>query len=50
MLKSEALQLLSDKVATCTKCPDLAANRKQTVFGEGNPSAKIVLTDRSKLL
>jgi uracil-DNA glycosylase len=42
MQKSEMLTLLDQKVCACTKCPDLVASRKQTVFGEGNPDATVV--------
>ncbi len=33
---------LSEQVAACKKCADLAAGRTQTVFGVGNPRAKIM--------
>jgi DNA polymerase len=42
MKKIELLQILSEKVAGCIKCPELVANRTQVVFGEGNPNAKIL--------
>jgi len=35
------LQMLSDKISECTRCQELAETRTQTVFGEGNPNAKI---------
>jgi uracil-DNA glycosylase family 4 len=41
--KSEALKCLSATVAKCTRCQELAATRTQTVFGVGNPNAKIML-------
>lgn len=31
----QTLQMLADKVSGCTRCAELAATRKQTVFGEG---------------
>ena len=43
MTKIELLQALSEKVCQCTKCNGLLDSRIQTVFGEGNPNAKIVL-------
>ncbi|MCR4416012.1 MAG: uracil-DNA glycosylase [Thermoguttaceae bacterium] len=30
------------KVAVCTRCPELARTRKKTVFGVGNPHARLV--------
>lgn len=36
------LQILSQQVAKCTRCPELAATRTQTVFGVGNPQARVV--------
>ena len=39
--KKDALQILSQEVAACTKCSELAETRTQTVFGVGNPSAKV---------
>ena len=42
MEKRHMLQMLAEKVATCTKCTELACYRTQTVFGEGNPDAKVV--------
>lgn len=35
------LTLLSDKVRQCVRCQELAATRTQTVFGVGNPEARI---------
>lgn len=43
MNKKDMLELLQEKVCRCEKCPDLVASRRQTVFGEGNPDAKLVL-------
>ena len=37
-----ALQSLADVVSTCTRCPELAAARTQTVFGVGNPEARVM--------
>jgi len=36
------LQELATCVAGCTRCPQLATTRTQTVFGVGNPQAKIM--------
>ncbi|MFK7776602.1 MAG: uracil-DNA glycosylase, partial [Gimesia sp.] len=36
------LNILADKVSKCKKCPELASARTQTVFGVGNPRAKIM--------
>ena|GEM_PF-90988 len=36
------LQVLADKVAGCRRCEELASTRTQTVFGVGNPRAKIL--------
>lgn len=36
------LESLAGKVSKCTRCQELAATRTQTVFGVGNPEAKIV--------
>ena len=41
-MKAEALRVLAEAVATCTKC-GLAQTRTQTVFGEGNPDAPLVI-------
>lgn len=37
-----SLEILSQEVAGCTRCPELASTRTQTVFGVGNPKAKLV--------
>ncbi|MEX1041954.1 MAG: uracil-DNA glycosylase [Pirellulaceae bacterium] len=37
----EQLEILSQQVAHCTLCQELAAKRTQTVFGVGNPEAKV---------
>lgn len=36
------LKILSEKVAKCTRCSELASTRTQTVFGVGNPQARVV--------
>jgi len=36
------LSLLQEEVSGCTLCKELAATRTQTVFGVGNPSARLV--------
>ena len=36
------LDILADKVSKCEQCPELASTRTQTVFGVGNPRAKIM--------
>lgn len=41
MNKLEMLTVLSEKIASCDKCPELACSRKQTVPGEGNPDADV---------
>jgi len=35
------LTLLQDEVAACTLCQELASSRTQTVFGVGNPNARL---------
>ncbi|MDR2440116.1 MAG: uracil-DNA glycosylase [Planctomycetaceae bacterium] len=40
--KTELLQELAQKVAQCTRCSELTLTRTQTVFGSGNPDAKLV--------
>jgi len=37
----EELTVLSAAVARCTRCPRLVKNRKQTVFGVGNPQPRL---------
>jgi uracil-DNA glycosylase len=37
-----ALEVLRTEVAGCTRCAELAAARKQTVFGSGRPDARLV--------
>lgn len=36
------LDIIADQVSQCQKCPELASSRTQTVFGVGNPRAKIM--------
>ena len=40
--KIEQLASIQHRVAGCTKCPNLASTRTQTVFGVGNPDAEIM--------
>lgn len=40
--RTEHLAVLCGKVAACTRCEELAATRTKTVFGVGNPQAKIL--------
>jgi DNA polymerase len=40
--KIEKLAEVQRRVAACTKCPNLASSRTQTVFGVGNPDAEIM--------
>jgi len=40
--RTAALRQLADQVAQCKKCPELAAQRTQTVFGVGNPFSELV--------
>lgn len=37
------LELLRKEVSCCTKCPELVANRTQTVFADGNPDADLMI-------
>ena len=37
-----ALAAVASQVAACTRCAELARNRTQTVFGVGNPHARLV--------
>jgi uracil-DNA glycosylase len=37
-----ALAAIAQKVAACTRCAELARTRTQTVFGVGNPHARLV--------
>ena len=36
------LSVLAERVAACVRCQELASTRKQTVFGVGNPEARIL--------
>ncbi len=40
--REEALAEVAKRVAVCTRCPVLVQNRTQTVFGVGNPLARLV--------
>lgn len=40
--RQKQLSVLADQVAECTRCPELATTRTQTVFGVGNPQASIL--------
>jgi DNA polymerase len=42
MDKIEQLASVQTRVSACTKCPNLASTRTQTVFGVGNPDAEIM--------
>ncbi len=38
---TQALKILADEVSACTACEELASTRTQTVFGVGNPQARL---------
>lgn len=38
---SDTLEIIRAEVAACTACEELACTRKQTVFGVGNPHARL---------
>jgi uracil-DNA glycosylase family 4 len=40
--QQSALAILADQVKGCTRCSELAQTRTQTVFGVGNPQARIL--------
>lgn len=40
--RREALTVLAATVAACVRCPELAATRTQTVFGAGDPKARLM--------
>ena len=40
--KLAQLQVIQSEVVACTRCSELATTRTQTVFGVGNPSARLV--------
>ena len=42
MPRSEALSAVARAVEKCTRCTELARTRTQTVFGTGNPNARLV--------
>jgi uracil-DNA glycosylase family 4 len=39
--RRKQLEVLAAEVKTCTRCPELAVARTQTVFGDGQPGAEI---------
>lgn len=39
--KQSALSIIQQEVAACTRCRELAETRTQTVFGVGNPNARL---------
>ena len=41
--RQQQLNVLQNMVAECTRCDELASSRSQTVFGVGNPAAKLVV-------
>lgn len=40
--REAALEIIRCEVAACTRCPQLARTRTQTVFGVGNPHTRLV--------
>jgi uracil-DNA glycosylase family 4 len=40
--KLSQLKLLAEEVAACSRCPQLAQSRTQTVFGTGNPYSRLL--------
>lgn len=40
--RASALAVIQREVAKCTRCPELVANRTQTVFGVGNVKPRLV--------
>jgi uracil-DNA glycosylase family 4 len=40
--REEKLRILAARVAPCTRCSELAATRTQTVFGVGDPEARMM--------
>jgi len=40
--RQDKLNLLMARVAACTRCAELASTRTQTVFGVGNPDARLM--------
>lgn len=43
MKKVELLQILSEKIAQCVKCPELCENRERTIPGYGNAFADVFI-------
>jgi uracil-DNA glycosylase family 4 len=41
-VREEKLRVLSNRVAQCTRCAELSQTRTKTVFGVGNPEARIM--------
>ena len=39
--RRKQLEILATEIKTCTRCPELASTRTQTVFGDGQPGAEI---------
>lgn len=39
--RRQALQVLAEEVRKCTRCPELAATRTQTVFADGGPGVEL---------
>lgn len=40
--QEEQLAVIADRVAQCVRCQELATSRTQTVFGTGNPDARVM--------
>lgn len=40
-VRPQALQIIQTEVANCVRCPELAKSRHKTVFGTGNPLARL---------
>lgn len=40
--RTAALEIIRAEVAACTRCTELATTRRQTVFGSGNPTPRLV--------
>jgi DNA polymerase len=40
-INGNSLEIISQEVADCTRCAELVKNRTQTVFGVGNPNARL---------
>ncbi len=40
-ISGDSLEVIRSEVAACTACDELASSRKQTVFGVGNPQARL---------